>query len=134
MISRLPSKKFWKIYKTLPDDLKEVLASEKLGEEVFDICERNGIAEKAEEVLDCTSLVLLGLLPLENFKTVLEKELKIQADTAKRIGQEIFRLVFFPVKLSLENLYKESAIGENISLEIAQKEKFRKDIYREPIE
>lgn len=134
MISKLPPEKFWKIYKTLPDDLKEVLASEKLGEEVFDVCERNGIAEKAEEVLDCTSLVLLGLLPPEDFKAVLEKELKIQADTAKRVGQEIFRLVFFPVKLSLENLYRESATAEKISLEATQKEKPRKDAYREPVE
>jgi len=128
MIPKIPIEKFLKLYKSLPQDLQEVVSSEKTGEEVWDICQRYGIPEKSEEILDVVGLVLIGLLPPEDFRTALEKDLKISSPIAEKINREIFRFVFFPVKLSLEKIYKmEIEEGGTV------KEK-KEDIYREPIE
>jgi hypothetical protein len=128
MIPKIPAEKFWKLYKTLPQELQEALFSEKTGEEVLDICQRYGVLERGEEILDVVGLVLLGLLPPEDFKIALEKDLKISPSVAEGINREVFRFVFFPVKLSLEKIYKIE-----IEEEGAGKKKIE-DIYREPIE
>jgi hypothetical protein len=130
MIPKLPSEKFWKLYKNLPQELQEVLLSEKTGEEVRDICRRYGISEIEEEILDLVGLTLIGLLPFEDLKLALEKDLKLSPQTAKQIAQEIFRFIFFPVKSSLEKIYKIEMKEEKETLKEAKKE----DIYREPIE
>lgn len=137
MIPKLPPEKFWKLYKTLPEDLKEVLSSPKVGEDVTEICQRNGVPEKMEEILDCITLVLVGLLSPRDFQLILEKELKINSFVAKRISQEIFRFVFFPVKSSLQTLYGESDIfpgGIEIPTIKKSEKKPKEDIYREPVE
>jgi hypothetical protein len=130
MIPKLPSEKFWKLYKNLPQELQEVLLSEKTGEEVRDICQRYGISEIEEEILDLVGLTLIGLLPFEDLKLALERDLKLSPQTAKQIAQEIFRFIFFPVKSSLEKIYKIEMKEEKETLKEAKKE----DIYREPIE
>jgi hypothetical protein len=130
MIPKLPSEKFWKLYKNLPQELQEVLLSEKTGEEVRDICQRYGILEIEEEILDLVGLTLIGLLPFEDLKLALERDLKLSPQTAKQIAQEIFRFIFFPVKSSLEKIYKIEMKEEKETLKEAKKE----DIYREPIE
>lgn len=138
MVLKIPPEKFWKLYKTLPDELKEVLSSTKTGDDIFEICQRHGIPEKTEEMLDCVSLVLLGLLSPSDFQTLLEKELKIPPNSAKMIFQEIFRFIFFPVKESLEKFYKEGlGVGKMPGItETLEKPPIKKqeDIYREPIE
>lgn len=140
MFKKITSEKFWELYKTLPQELKEALSAPKTGEEIFDICKRNEIVEKVGEISDCVSQVLIGLLPPDEFLQVLEKELKIEPEIAKKVNQEIFRFLFFPIKASLENLYKKELITIAQPSKIVPPpeekppEKPKGDIYREPIE
>ena len=129
MTTKIPPEKFWKLYKGLPQELQEVVSSEKTGEEVFDICERYQILEKGEAILDLVGLVLIGLLPPEDFQLALEKDLKLSPEIAEKVSREIFRFIFFPVKFSLEKIYKMETKEEH-----PKGTEKKEDIYREPLE
>lgn len=136
----------WKLYKKLPEELKEAAFSVENAENIESICKRNGIEEeKISKITKFVGQVFLGLLPPNEFQENLEMELNLEKETAKKVAREINRFIFFPVREALEKLYKieiaPSTIEEKIvtPTEIKPKEKKpeekpRMDIYREPIE
>lgn len=140
MAIEIPPEKFWELYKTLPEDLKETLSAATTGNEILDICQKNGAEDKFEEILDCATLVLIGLSPPDEFQLNLEKELKLESELAKKIAREINRYIFYPVKASLEELYGKEIVAparpSRITPPSAEKPEERpvEDIYREPIE
>jgi len=120
------------------DELKEAIFSEETVENIFNICSRNGVEdERISKVAKYVGRVLLGLLPPDEFQETLERELKLEREKAKRISQEIYRFIFYPVKSSLEELYKIK-IGAPPPKITPPTEKPitppKRDIYREPIE
>jgi len=132
---------FWKLYEKLPEDLKEMIFSEGTADSIFNSCVRNGVDdERISEIARYAGRVLLGILPPTEFQETLERELKLEPEMAKRISRDIFRFVFYPVKSSLEILYR---------IEIAPPAKptgitpppegkppipSKEDVYREPVE
>ncbi|MCD6528228.1 hypothetical protein J7K44_01155 [bacterium] len=142
----------WKLYKKLPEELKDAIFSEDTANSIGEICERNGIEEKTSEVARYTGRVLLGILPPDEFQTALEKEVGLVKDKAKKVAREINRFVFYPVKESLVSLYRTeippartpsvpppeikppSLKEEGLSIPKEKPEEKRVDIYREPIE
>jgi len=97
----------WKLYEKLPEELKEAVFAEETANNIDDICTRNGIEDnRISEIARYTGRVLMGVLPPEDFQETLEKELKLEKDLAKKVSQEINRFIFYPVKASLEELYK----------------------------
>lgn len=96
---------FWKLYEKLPQELKDVLFDEKTSDNIYDVCEKNKVLENHDQIVDYVGQVLIGVLPLTDFQNVLEQELKLKKDVAKKVSQEINRFVFYPVKASLEELY-----------------------------
>jgi hypothetical protein len=94
-----------KLYKDLPDELKEAIFSMETVDSIYDICARNEI-EKVKELAKYIGRVLLGVLPPDEFEETIKKELKIEKDKAKKVAREIDRFIFYPVKTSLEEIYK----------------------------
>jgi len=142
----------WKLYEKLPRELKEVVFAEETANNVYNICERNGVKDRQiSEVARYTGRVLLGILPPEDFQNILKEELKLEGKTAEGVGREISRLIFYPIKTGLEELYKteieplgkarvpsvekllEEVSPADSSLKRKPKETI-KDIYREPTE
>ena len=84
--------------------------------------------------------VLVGVLPPEEFQEVLEKELKLKKEVAKKVAQEINRFIFYPVKASLEELYKIEIAPPAKPTKVTPPPEEKpsapagKDVYREPIE
>jgi len=106
MAKKYTSEQFWKLYEKLPQELKSAIFNEETAESIWEICLRNGIEdERISEIARYTGRVLLGVLPLEEFRETLEKELKLGKDVAKKVAQEINRFIFYPVKPCLEELY-----------------------------
>ena len=134
---------FWKLYEKLPQELKDALFAEETGDNIHDICERNGVLENLDRVVDYVGRVLVGLLPPDDLQETLERELEIDKERAKKIGQEINRFIFYPVKAYLEELYKIEMVPiagtpakppvKKVE-EKAEERPKREDIYREPIE
>ena len=137
------SEKLWKLYEKLPQELQGAIFSVDTANNIWDVCKRNGVQE-ISSVAGYTGQVLLGVLPPDEFKETLEKELELKKDVAKKVSQEINRFIFYPVKPALEQLYRiEISPGEkpkekeeSSGKEKEEKPKARpgKDSYREDIE
>lgn len=149
MPEEYPKEELQKIYEALPDDLKEALFSDKTAGDIYDVCVENGLEEKNLETAKYVGYVLLGLLSPNEFEKTLKEKLALKNDVAKKVSQEIYRFVFFPLKSSLEPLYKikmapplpmetaepsKKILKEEILMEQAPKKRAGKDVYREPIE
>jgi len=120
---------YWKIYKTLPQDLKEAIFSEDTAEAIWNICRLcniNNVSKVAELVGD----VLCGLLPPSEFKEKIIKELNIDEQTANKLFLYIQHYVFDPVRDDLEKLYEEA---QTTKTEVEASPP-KKDLYREPLE
>ena len=147
MNRKYTSEQFWKLYEKLPQELKDALFAEETGNNIYDICKRYGVLGNLEEIVDYVGEVLVGVTPPDEFRENLEKELKIEKDIAKKISLEINRFIFYPVKTSLEEIYKipvapapaEPKITPPSEVSPPPVEKPavpppEKDIYREPLE
>jgi hypothetical protein len=144
--TQYPREQLWELYESLPDDLKKALFSEKTAQTIDDICKRNNLEEKTPLIAQQIGYVLLGLLPPDDFQKTLIEELQLDNNTAKKVSLEVSRFVFFPVKSSLEMLYKTTIEKPLISeketvfkekpadTEVKAVRKKVKDVYREPIE
>ncbi len=138
-----PQEQLSQLYEKLPQELQDAIFSEENGQNIQDICKKNGVNNE-DQVLDTirnTAYVLMGLLPPNELADVLEKEVNIEGKVAQQISREIKRFVFYPVKKTLEALYgttityedKPEALGQP-SIAPAKGTKSSKDRYLEPIE
>ena len=133
-----------KLYKGLPQELKDWIGSEDANDAIYQILKENDVLdEKCEQISILTRNILLGLLPMENFEETIEKEVGLKKDLAEKISHEINRFVFFPVKNILNSLYKiESAEGaqkqaENLGIPVPETKEtkpIKSDSYLEPME
>ena len=107
MAKEYSKKELWQLYEKAPQELKEAIFSEETAESIWNICLRNEIEDqRVPQISRRVGHVLLGILPPDEFQDVLEKEVKLEKDVAKKVAQEIHRFVFYPVKTNLEELYK----------------------------
>lgn len=121
-------KQLLEISQKIPEELKDTLFSDKTVDDIFDICQKNKVPkQKISPVAKYVTRVLLGLLPINEFKNILEKELKFNSNIAKKVAQEINQLIFHPVKSSLEKLYKTEITSST-------PKSAKSDVYRETIE
>lgn len=131
---------FWKLYQKLPQELKDALFAEETGNNTYEICKRNEIEENLDDVVDLVGQVLVGVLPPSEFQETLEKELKLKKEVAKKVAQEINRFIFYPVRASLEELYKVPVVSPPAVPKVTPPPEEKpptppgKDIYREPVE
>jgi len=106
MAKQYNKEQFWKLYEKLPQELKDALFAEETGDNIYNTCKRNEVLNNLDQIVDYVGQVLLGVLPPEELQEVLEKELKLKQEVAKKVVREINRFIFYPVKSSLEELYK----------------------------
>ncbi|MBU4298812.1 hypothetical protein KJ636_02120 [Patescibacteria group bacterium] len=105
MVQKYSPEQVWKLIDKLPKELEDAFFSAEIAKHIREICKRNEVVDKISVIAEQIGYVLLGLLPIEEFKEYLEQELG--KETAKRVSHEINRFIFFPVKQSLAELYKE---------------------------
>lgn len=144
MIKKYTPEQFWKLYKKLPQELKDALFAEETGNDIYEICEKNNILNQHKEILVLVSRVLLGTLPPKEFEPMLKKELKLTKETTKKVSQEINRFIFYPVRPLLEELYrieitpvsleKPGLVDKTPAPEKEESTSPRKDTYRETLE
>ncbi len=140
MPKKYTQEQFWELYEKLPQELKDALFAEETGNNIYDICKKNGAEKNLEAIVDSVGQVLVGVLAPEDFQENLEKEMGFKKETAKKIAQEINRFIFYPVKPALEQLFKieitSSEKPTETTTESAQKPETPpdKDTYREPVE
>ncbi len=104
MPQQYTKEELWKLYEKLPEELKEAVFSMETADNIWNTCERNNIDE-VSGVAKLVGNVLLGILPPSEFQKTLEMELKLAPEVAKKVSQEIYRQVFYPVQIELSKLY-----------------------------
>ncbi len=105
MSQQYSQKELQKLYEKLPEDLKRAIVGADTSDHIWNICERYELDE-ISKVATLVGKVLLGILAPENFQEELEKELKVDGETAKKATQEINRFIFYPVRPILEKLHE----------------------------
>jgi len=139
MPQKYTSKQFWKLYEKLPQELRDAVFSQEVGNDIFEICSRYNLLNSHEDMINYVGQVLIGLLPPEEFEDTIEVALRLKKSKAKKISQEIYRYVFYPVKENLEKLYRmEIAPLAKMPVTPPPSEKppeppKKKDVYREPV-
>ena len=141
MAEKYTREQFWKLYKKLPQELKDAIFAEETNENIYNVCKRYEILENHEQVIEYVGRVLIGVLSPDELQEAIEKEIKPKKDVAKKVAQEINRFIFYPVKRSLEELYNMEIISpaqtKTTLPSATEKEKSgakRKDTYREILE
>jgi len=99
------SEQFWKLYENLPQELKDALFAEETGDNIYEVCQKNEQEDELGDIVDYVGQVLVGVLAPADFQKAIGQDLAISPETAKKIAQEINRLIFYPVKTALEELY-----------------------------
>ncbi|PIX03106.1 hypothetical protein COZ78_02120 [bacterium (Candidatus Gribaldobacteria) CG_4_8_14_3_um_filter_42_11] len=112
-----------KLFDNLPPELRAAILSEDTADSIRLVCERNKITEQMSDLAILVGNILLGLLPPSDLPAALTQELKIPAVKAKNISQEINRLIFYPVRDKIAELYK--AISPTLGDDIASPSKRR---------
>lgn len=134
MPENYPKKEFWKLLKALPEELREAVLTPTTNESIWQVCEENNLDVDIAKFNRLVSDVLMGLLPPEEFQGVLETELGLESEKAKKVSFQIDRYIFRPVKESLRLLYEEERPEKEEVPEKEEKKPKKKDVYREPIE
>ncbi|MEK9135134.1 MAG: hypothetical protein AAB451_02445 [Patescibacteria group bacterium] len=140
MLKKYTSEQFWKLYEKLPQELKDALFADETGNNIYEVCQRNEIGENLEDIVDLVGQVLAGVLAPDDFQGILEKELKLEKETAKKTAQEINRFIFYPVRTELEKLYQTKVTAPVVEVRLQQKPQptatgpKKDDTYREPVE
>ena len=133
MAKEIDQKRIMEILAKLPEEVKEILFSEKTADDLYGICQKYGVTpEKVTEVARCAGQVLLGILPLEKFPEALEKEAGLNKNTAKSIADEIGLYIFSGLALGPKT---PAAVAEGMPAdEKGPKKPSAADVYREQIE
>ena len=148
MLEEHPKEKLQEIYEILPEDLRQALFSQEIADMISDICVDENISEKQiDKISKYVGYVILGILSPNDLEKTIKEDLFLEEPSARRINQQILRLIFLPLKTSLELIHKtEIELPSEITEEkIAAKEKTSqkeeasskrqgKDVYREPVE
>jgi len=92
----------WAIYETLPEELQEAIFSEKTAEVIFNACADIGGEEgRTSEVGKYVGRVLMGEMPVQEFKISLELDFNLSNEEANSIYTAINESVFEPLKDSI---------------------------------
>ena len=125
-MEKLSQDKLWAIYETLSGPLKDAIFSPDTADAISSVAELNDIENK-RTMAELVSNVLFGLLPLELLPDILQDELKIDKDLAKKISMELEHFIFNSVKTELDELYNTETHKPK------PEETKNDDSYREPI-
>ena len=106
MVQEIDQKQFWKLYKELPQELKDVLFAEETGDAIQEISQRHKVEGHSGEIVTLVGKVLLGLLMPAQLVETLKKEVGLKKAVAENVSREINRFIFYPVKPALEQLHR----------------------------
>jgi len=139
-MKQLTKEQYWKLFNSLSEEMKDVIFSEKTAKDIADIGERNEI-DNVSLLADCISQVLFGILPPDELRETLEKDLGLKKSQSQTLMQEINRFIFYPIKANLEEMYNTEILPKDrgdIKKEIKsikeETPQTGQDTYRESIE
>lgn len=105
------------IYRSLPLDVREVIASVEYMDKVQAIGKKYKLMiDKTGTLSEETGFVLMGLTPSKDFAKNIRERLEVSEDVAVNIVKEINEQIFFAVRESLKKIFEKREEGEGSSL------------------
>jgi len=137
MQKEITREQFWEIYKNLPKELQDAIFSEKTADIISTACSNSGVKDgRTPAIAKQVGNVLLGKLPIHEFKLTLDLDIDLEPSQAQNIYSVINSQVFEPVKPQLQEISApgwkpkiEDAPAENITETVGTET----DAYEEPI-
>ena len=131
-------KEYPEFFKQVSSEFLEFIFSEETSSKIAQICLENGIEdeEKIEKIAYQITLALLGQTPKENLAKILEKGLKLDSETARKIRVEVDRLIFSQAQetqLKANHLIQPTKPSVPTTKKQKPEKPSSKDVYREPI-
>ena len=100
-----------KIYRTLPDEINQVIATDETGAAIDEVTKKYNLSSEQRLSLgDEVTLTLLGITPLILFSSNIQNRLKIEKDVATNIENEISRDIFSKIDSEVFKLQEERAL------------------------
>lgn len=107
-MSQYTKDELWKIFETLPSELKQAIFSEETADTIQETCQRNSISEEQKgTIAGIVGDSLMGLLHPEDLAQTIINETGLPSEQASNVARDINRLIMFPVKNYLYDFYKE---------------------------
>lgn len=132
MLSKYTTEEYRKLYKELPQKVKNIFWEDDVSDRIEKIVERHELSDlKERKLIRLVAHIYLGLLPPKDIRRTVSEEIDANPDDAEKITNDINRLIVFPTKHLLKEIYK----GDEEDGSSDGKEKKRSgDAYREAIE
>lgn len=100
-----PFEKLKDSYLSIPEDLRNLMSSTEVPEQLDEIASKNKLTpEQLDTLAEQIGLVTLGLVHLRDFVSNIQKELGVPPQVAQTIGQDVSAKIFSVVKDSLRQL------------------------------
>ena len=133
MLNKYTTEEYRKLYRELPEKIKDLFWEDDIGDRIGKIVDRHELSDvKEKKVIRLVAHIFLGLLPPKNLKKTVLEEIDANPDDAKRIIADIKRLIIFPTKHLLKEIYEEE--GDEGKGTFSSQKGEPGDAYREPIE
>lgn len=105
MAKELSRDQLWELYERLPEDLREAIWSEETADINGHLAEQYGFSHQVSTFAELVGDALLGLLPPRELKERAQSDLGLAAKAAEALVRDVERLIFHPVRKSLDRLY-----------------------------
>lgn len=109
MLQSYTREQVWKQYRELPRGLQDAIWSEKTSDVLYEISLKYNFSDRSGAFAKITGRILLGLIPIQKFRSTLQEELELDEQTARNIAYEVRDSVFSTVAEELRNLHGISA-------------------------
>jgi hypothetical protein len=107
-----------KAFEKLPEDLKDALNSTDVYEDLLEILKKHDLMLDQGSILEQEiGLVLLGLVPVENFSVRLKSALKIPSSKAQEITVDINQKVFQEYRDALRQIHEKIVIDDEEAID-----------------
>ncbi len=140
MLKKYTTSEYLKLYANLPENITTLFWDDDISkriikiESLFDLKEEQGVA-----LTEITAQVFLGILPPVKLEKAIVEDLRLDETTGKKVTNEFFRTLVFPIKPLLKELYEDDDFRRSEGETSSEKEERERkggvnDTYREPVE
>lgn len=99
-------KHIWDKVDGLPKDAQDVFFSPDTAETIHEAAKDEHILPRVSMLAEITGDVILGILPITQFRQTIQEELEVDEEKARRIAQKVRDKIFVKISGSLRKIHK----------------------------
>jgi len=92
-------------YNKLPKNLQEAIISCESADVIYKTAEKEGVLQRVSTIAEITGDVMMGIVPITQFRQKIQGELGVEEDKARRIAEVIRDKIFMEVKDELRRIH-----------------------------